>query len=212
MAMFKIWILLGKASSWCLSNGFHRVSTLALNTYIARFCGTKVSPFHARASRAAANLMCDLNNIPRVHNRITFRLVESITRCKKKAVVSALALSDIQPLLDAPMSIIIAILHLFFFCGPRTFEMDHISSSSIQGSFLWLVNAKGLRSRQVYLPPVVLPAIKFLSRTFRSGDWWVSTSRNISEISFMHTMRSLLSKTRSGLPSFSLRQASLLCY
>jgi len=47
------------------------------------------SAYKAKSVRAAANLLCDIMVVPKIHNPLTFRLITSLEKVKSKGMTPA---------------------------------------------------------------------------------------------------------------------------
>ena len=195
---------LGVFCPWALANGFRSVTAQVLNRFLAQVAAFAPSDFLAKNTRAGLDLLADLRQIPRPVNRLTWRLVHTISNNYKAGFKVIPSVGHVMQFVNvAPASIEHALLALVFLTGLRVFEMAYISSASITPDYIWTVNAKGQRTgRSVHRTMAMDKHIAYLKAT-KHGVWFKNTPEEVNAITFL--MRSAMAVDPAKLPPFTLR-------
>ena len=206
-----------KFSAFCIPRLMFFVSASVFNSFLADFAQFYSSASLAKTSRSAVCWLADILGFPRPVDRMTLRLVFSISRAYKAGSKAALSFADFKKIWLLPQSFAtsstsspspaLGLLNLLFMVGLRPCALHRISSSSSSSSAcgkLFTRNSKGFPNGvSVFLPPAAVCIISFLSSVYPEGPWYLNSSQGRDTL--IYALRSALATDPLKLPDVNLR-------
>jgi hypothetical protein len=175
-----------------------------LNNFLADVAAVQSSPALGLNARAAAVWMADLNNLERPVNRLTLRLIHSITANYRTGNKLLLSVPDLNKLTSQKPSPAYDLVALMATTGLRIFELHRLQPSNVllNGSLLKTNNAKGFpNGRSVFTSPLARKFIDSLTR--QCACLWYLHPHGKDEL--LAALKCVLAMDPVKLPNVSLR-------